>query len=196
MKHFFNHVWKFFFRGLIAAIPLTLSYFAVKLLYITIDKPVNSFVFEYTGFQIYGLGVMVTLIAFYLIGLLASNVIGKQIFGFIENISNRIPLIKTTYQVGKQISSTLSLPEKQVFKRVVLVDFTHKGVWAIGFVTGPLKNDRGEVLLKVFIPTTPNPTTGFVIVVKESEVLDPGWNVEEGMKLVISGGIIGPEKIK
>lgn len=111
---------------------------------------------------------------------------------------SRIPLINTTYQIGKQLSDTLALPEKHVFRKVVLVDYLKPGIWTIGFVTGTVidRKNNNEKLLKVFVPTPPNPTSGTMVVVKESETRDPGWTVEEAMKAVISGGIIGPSEIK
>lgn len=150
-----------------------------------------------SGFTFPGLGILLVLAALYLLGLVASNVMGKQIFTFVEWITNRIPLIKTTYQVGKQLTTTLSLPEKQVFKRAVLVEYLKPGIWTISFVTGTItdRKNPSEQLLKVFVPTPPNPTSGTMVVVKESQIRDPGWSIDEALKAVISGGIIGPTEI-
>jgi uncharacterized membrane protein len=125
-------------------------------------------------------------------------VLGKQFLALIQKITDHIPLIKTTYKIGQQLSATLSLPEKHVFKRVVLVDYLKPGIWTIGFVTGEVidKRNNNERLLKVFVPTPPNPTSGTMVVIKETETRDPGWTIEEALKAVISGGIIGPTEIK
>ncbi len=198
MKIFFNHAKVYIFRGLLAIIPLFLSISAIKLIYEILDKRVVNLIDHYTGFRMPGLGILLVLIVLYFIGLLTSNVLGHRFFGIIEKVSKRIPFIKTIYQVGKQLSSTFSLPEKQLFQRVVLAKF-REGAWTIGFVTGTLedkRNNASEKLLKVFVPTVPNPTSGFVFLLKESEVLDPGWSVEEGIRAVISAGIIGPETIE
>lgn len=113
-----------------------------------------------------------------------------------DNLTGRIPLIKTAYQVGKQLSSTLSLPGKQVFKKVVLVDYFRPGAKVIGFVTGTILDKKSqERLLKIFIPTVPNPTSGFLVIMKEKETIDSKWSVEEAMRAVISSGIIGPDEI-
>jgi uncharacterized membrane protein len=138
------------------------------------------------------------LVVLYLLGLIVSNVVGRQLFRLVEGIANRIPLVKTTYNVGRQLSSTLSLPERQVFKRAVLVEYLKPGMWTIGFVTGTLidRSNNDEVLLKVFIPTPPNPISGTMIVVRESQTRDPGWSVEQALKAVISGGVISPAEIK
>ncbi len=183
-------------RGLLAVIPLLLSLLAIRFIYVFIDKRIIEVIDRYTGYRIPGLGVILVLIVLYFIGLITSNVLGRRIFNLIEDISNRIPLIKTIYQVGKQVSNTLSLPGKQVFKKAVLVEFFRPGDRVIGFVTGTVvDNKTSERILKVFVPTVPNPTSGFLVFAKESNVIDPQWTVEEAMKMVISGGIIGPPDI-
>ena len=198
MKTFFVTMRIYMFRGLLAIIPLVLSFLAVKFFYVAIDKRVVGWIHNLIGFSVPGLGLLLVVIFLCFLGFIASNVIGKQIFGVIEKITNRIPIIKTTYQVGKQLSLTLSLPEKQVFKKVVLVKFLAPGIWTLGFVTGTVcdRAHKNEMLFKVFIPTVPNPTSGWLILVKESEVRNPDLTVEEAMKAVISGGIIGFEEIK
>ena len=198
MKDFLNHTKTYIFRGLLAIIPLALSWFVLQIIYIWIDKRVTNLIDQYIGIRIPGLGILLILIGLYFIGLLVSNVIGRRLFSLIEMVLNRIPILKTTYQIGKQLSSTFSLSEKQVFKQAVLVDYLKSGVFILGFVTGTIvdKRNKEEKLLKVFIPTVPNPTTGFVIVVRQAQILDPKWPVEEAMRAVISGGIIGPDKIE
>jgi len=150
------------------------------------------------GFTFPGLGVLLVLVTLYVLGLVASNVIGKQIFGLIEGIAKRIPLVKTIYQVGRQLAVTFSLPERQLFKRAVLVEYLKPGIWTIGFVTGTIidTNDNDETLLKVFVPTPLNQASRTVVVVKESQTRDPGWSIEEALKSVISAGVIGPTEIR
>lgn len=194
----FVHLRTYIFRGLIAVIPLVISVIAVLFLYNLVDKPVTQQVQKLIGFPVPGLGILIVLAILYLLGLIASNLAGKQIFGIIEKISDRIPLVRMTYQVGKQISQSLSHEDKQLFKRVVMVRYLNPDAWTLGFVTGTLTDARqpGVTLLKVFVPTPPNPTSGTMIIVREQDARDPGWTVEEGLKTVISGGIIGPEQLK
>ena len=197
MKFFATHVRSYIIRGLLACIPLGLSYLTLKFIYVFIDQRVMNLLDQFIGFRVPGLGVLVFLVVLYFIGLLVSNVIGNKLFGLIEFIFNRIPILRTTYQIGKQLSTTFSLSEKQVFKKVVLVDLAKSGIWAIGFVTGVLeKKGTSEKLLKIFVPHVPNPTTGLVLVVRESEIVDPKWTVDEGIRMVISGGIIGPDAVE
>ncbi len=198
MKKFVVHIKKYIFRGLLAVIPLFLTYLAVKLLYTTIDQRAVGLVDHFLGFRFPGLGILLVLVSLYVLGLVASNVAGKQLFGLLERITNYIPLIKTTYKVGKQLGATLSLPEKQVFKKAVLVEYLKPGMWTIGFVTGEVidRKSNDERLLKVYIPTPPNPVSGTMVVVKESQTRDPGWSIEEALRSVLSGGIIGPEELR
>lgn len=196
MKIFLKHLKTYVIRGLIASIPLILSFFVLKFFYIFIDQKVINLINKFTGFRIPGFGIILCVATLYLIGYLTRNVVGRHLFNVIETISGKIPIIGTTYQVGKQLASTLSLPEQQVFKQVVLVDYFKPGAWSIGFVTGTMVNKKNnESLLKVFIPTVPNPTSGLLVILKESQTINPQWSVEQAMKSVISGGIIGPKEI-
>ncbi len=194
----FVHLKKYIFRGILALIPPVLTFLVLRLLYVGIDQKVTRIIERIIGFSIPGLGILLVLLVIYFVGIIASNMIGRQIFNLIEKIVSRIPLINTTYQVGKQLSVTLALPERQVFKRAVLVEYLKQGMWTVGFVTGAIQ-DRGhndEILLKVYIPTPPMPTSGTMVLVRESQTRDPGWTIEEAMKIVISGGIIGPDQIQ
>jgi uncharacterized membrane protein len=197
MKNFIKHLKLYIFRGLLALIPIGLTIFTVRIIYIFIDKRVTGLIDHYVGYRIPGTGLFLFIVFLYFTGMIASNVLGKKLFSIVENIMTRIPLIKTAYQVGKQVSNTLSLPERQIFTKVVLVDFFTSGARVIGFVTGEINTEKeGDILLKVFIPTVPNPTSGFLAIMKESEATNTDWTVEEGMKMVISGGIIGPTEIR
>ena len=216
MKQFFSHARSYIFRGLLAIIPLALSIIAIRLLYFLIDKRVMGFLDHFIHVrQIPGLGILLVLVCLYLIGLVVSNVVGKQIFHLIDSISERIPVIKAVYQVGKQLSEGLSVTEdKQAFKKALLVSclpspapaspaggdqpaYVGPGGWTLAFVTGSVKDEStGEELLKIFVPTVPNPTTGFIFFVKPSQTMDPGWSVEEALKMIVSAGIIAPAQIK
>ncbi len=193
LKHLRIHI----FRGFLAIIPLGLSYLVIRFLYLAIDARITRVIDRFLGFKIPGLGILLVLIFLYLLGLAASNWLGRRAFALIELVTTRIPLIKTIYTLGKQLADAISLPEKQAFKKVVMVEHFRPGLWSVGFVTGTLtsEGDRPEKLLKVFIPTAPNPTTGFVVMVKESQVRSLDWTVPEAMNTIISGGIVGPEKI-
>ena len=199
MKNFFNHIRVYILRGLLAIIPLLLCVTAIELLYRLIDKQIMRFLDQFIDIrQIPGLGILLLLISLYIIGLIFSNVLGRQIFRFIDSITERIPIIKFIYGVGKQISDTFSMtdPQKQAFKKAVLVETFNSNGWMVGFVIGGMKGANGEELLKVFVPSSPHPLTGIVFIVKPSQILECGWTVEEALKMVVSIGIVSPEKIK
>ncbi len=199
MKNFLAHAGSYILRGFLAITPLLLCVATVLLLYDFIDKRVIIFISHFVNIRhIPGLGIVLLLALLYLLGLILSNVVGKQILKFIESISEQIPIIKVIYGVGKQLTETLSVadPQKQAFKKAVLVSsFEGKG-WMLGFVTGNIKDLNGEELLRVFVPSAPHPLTGIVFILKPSQVLDCGWTVEEALKMVVSIGIISPEQIK
>lgn len=198
MKRIVGHITKCLVRGLIVIAPLALSYLAVRFLYTSIDRPIATLAMKLTHVRIPGLGVVVVLFVLYLLGLVGGNVIGRQVLGMFEGVIRRIPGLRAIYNVGKQVGTALSVPDKEAFKRVVLVEYLKPGMWTIGFVTGALAErgqPGGEKLLKVFVPTPPNPASGTMIVVRESQARDPGWTLEEGVRTVVSGGIIGPEEI-
>jgi uncharacterized membrane protein len=199
MKKFIQHLRNYMLRGLLAIIPIFLSFLAIQLLYILIDKKVMAFLDRFIEVrQIPGLGILLVLVCLYLIGMIVSNVVGKQFFGLVHRISERIPIVNMVYKVGKQLSESLSdVRGKQTFSKVVLVDVNNNGLLGIAFVAGQIKDMRtGENLLRVFVPSVPNPATGFIFVVKESQAFDPGWTLEDGVKMVVSAAIISPAEIK
>jgi len=194
---YFSHLKKYILSGALAVVPIVLVYFILRFLYLTVDSTILNLVDDFLGFRIPGTGIILVLVILYFFGLFASNLVGRWFLGKIEWVTQKIPLVKTTYQVGKQISSSLSLPEKQVFKKVVLVNYLTVDIYTIGFITGSLtERDSGKKLLKVFVPTPPNPMSGTMVLVPENKVLDPGWTIDEGIRTVISAGIIGPDQIK
>jgi uncharacterized membrane protein len=197
MKGFFKHLKTYIFRGFLAIIPLGLSYLFIRFLYIAVDTRVADIIERFIGFRIPGLGILLVLVFLYLLGLTASNWMGKRAFALIDRVTKRIPLIKTIYTLGKQLADAFSLPEKQAFKRAVMVEHFRQGIWSIGFVTGTIsdREKEGEKMVKVFIPTAPNPTSGFLVIVKESQVRNLDWSVPDAMNSIISGGIVGPEII-
>lgn len=197
MKNIFTHTKKYVFRGLIALIPVVLTFVIIQFLYVAIDQRVMNLVEDWLGFSVPGLGILILAGVLYIAGLITSNVIGNRIIRIIETITEKIPIIGTIYNIGKQLSTTFSLPEKQVFKRAVLVEFLREDVWTIGFVTGTLfDKTKNQTLLKVYVPTPPNPTSGFILFLREDQVRDPGWSIDAALKLTVSGGILGPDTIQ
>ena len=199
MKTVLNSLRTYTVRGALAVTPLVLTFLVLRFLYRVLDHSIIGQYDHILGFTIPGpwVGILVFVGLLYVIGIIASNVIGRQIFNLIDNISDRIPIVKAIYQVGKQLSTSLAPSDRQAFQKVVLLEYFHSGILNIGFITGVIKDRQtGEDIYKVLIPTVPNPITGFIVFAKASQITDPRWTIEEGLKIVISGGIIGPEQIK
>jgi len=196
MKNVFNHLKTHIFRGFLALLPLGLSFFVLRFLYLAVDQRVARLFERSIGFSIPGFGFILVLLVLYLLGLLASNWIGKAALGFLDRASTHIPLVKVIYLLGKQLGSAFSMPEKQGLKRVVLVEQFRPGVWTIGFVMGTSVEEKtGATMLRLFVPTALNPTSGAMLIVAETQVKNVDWGVADAMNTVISGGLIGPETI-
>jgi uncharacterized membrane protein len=187
------HIRRFIIRGTLALIPIALPAIAIYLLYDFIDRRIVGLVEGLLRVSFPGMGIVLLLVVLYLVGLVASNIFGKRLLESVSHVVEHIPGIGVIYKMGRQISGSLSPEDRQVFRRPVLVPYAAPNQWQIGFVTGTLRSKTGDQLLKVFVPTPPNPATGLVYIVHESNVRDPGWTVEEALQTLMSGGIIGPE---
>ncbi|MGB4704014.1 MAG: DUF502 domain-containing protein [Candidatus Saccharicenans sp.] len=193
----FKKIKRQIFRGFLALVPLYLSYLVIKFLYLNVDQQFASLIEEYLGFRLPGLGLLLVLILLYLLGLLASHWTGRRLLRLVETVMEKIPLIKTVYSLGKQLGVALALPGKQIFQQVVMIEQFRPGLWSIGFVTGRIGDTRtGEDLVKIFIPTAPNVTTGFTVIAREKDLRFLEWTVEQAMQTIISGGIVGAAELE
>lgn len=194
--------------GLLLILPVYVTFFVVKFLFSFVGgtlAPVIKKVLQFYGvalprttldeFFITFFGLILTFIALYFLGIFAANFIGKAIIRYFENLLTKTPVIRNIYSSVKQIIHAVTLPGKQAFKRVVLVDFPKTGTKSIGFVTGTTQHNNEKKLLSVFIPTTPNPTTGFLIFSPEEDVIDSNLTVEEAFKTLFSGGVLTPRDL-
>ena len=194
--------------GLLVVIPLattiwlvtTISRFFLALL-TSIPKQFNPFITLNPLFQDLinlGLGLTVPLLGILLIGLMARNIVGRWLLEFGEGTLSRIPLAGSIYKTLKQLLETLLRDNSQRFRRVVLVEYPREGLFSIGFVTGlvgpSLQGELDQPLLSIFIPTAPNPTTGWYTLVPESEVKDLNISVEDAFRTIISAGIVNPDE--
>lgn len=145
-------------------------------------------------------GLAVPLLSILLIGLMARNIVGRWFLDVGERVLHAIPLAGAVYKTLKQLLETILKDSGGKFRRVILVEYPRRGIWAIAFVTGTLNNEMqthlsNRPMLSIFIPTTPNPTTGWYAVVPEDEVVDLGMSVEEAFKVIVSGGIVSPSPL-
>ncbi len=152
------------------------------------------------GFRIPFLGLMVTLLIVLAVGWLTTNFFGKKLFELGELMIEKIPFVRRIYKGSKQVVSSIAEADTSTFRKVVLIEFPRRGLLAIGFVTG---ESRGEVqeltrenMLNVFVPTMPNPTSGFLIFSPLEELTEVSMTIEEGIKYVVSGGLVTPPVLK
>ncbi len=185
----------FFATGLLVILPTVLTVFVLWKLFVFVDS-IRPFIARFIGYDIPGLGVIVTIAVIFLVGMLTANVLGKRVVGWGDSIVGRIPLVRFIYLGIKQLLEALSLGRKNLFREVVLVEYPRKGIYTLGFVSaecrGEIQEATKEELVNVFIFTTPNPTSGMLIMAPKKDVIPLRMSVEEGLKLVISGGIIAP----
>jgi uncharacterized membrane protein len=191
------------------------TYYIVKFIIVFIsnnlpDDMLVKFFPEFETINFYGIdyfdkfiSFIVTFIFIIIIGYVFSNYLGKKILGFWEKILNKLPLINKIYAVFKQIIEQIILtvqnPKEEVFQRVVLLEYPRKGVYSIGFVSSKNKkfnNIHQDNLFNIFVPTTPNPTSGYLLIVPEKELIFIDMTVEQAMKYIISAGIVVDEIIK
>ncbi|MGH9443016.1 MAG: DUF502 domain-containing protein [Thermoanaerobaculia bacterium] len=185
-----------FVAGILTLVPLIVTFWVFRFLFNFFDGLLAPFDDRAFGRHVPGLGLALSLLLVLSVGAIASNMVGKKILAYVSKILENTPLVKTVYSAAKQMVSALS-PAGGGLKRVVLIEYPRKGIYSIGFLTSragwqvPAGRDRKWV--SVLVPAALNPTSGMVVVVPEEELLDPGFSVEEGIKLVVSGGFVAPE---
>lgn len=197
---------KYFVTGLLVWVPLTITVWVLQLVVSTLDQsllllPQQWRPSELFGFKVWGFGAVLTLLVVLLTGMIASNFFGARLLRFWEGILNRIPVVKSIYSSVKQVSDTLLGPGGQAFRKALLVQYPRHGSWTIAFLTG---QPGGEVqsglgggdFVSVYVPTTPNPTSGFFLMMPREEVIELDMSVDTALKYIISMGVVGPESGK
>lgn len=158
-----------------------------------------SLALERPGTHVHGLGILLTLLVILFLGWLSTGVVGRRIIASVEAFIRRIPIAKSVYGATKGVLEAVSRDQADAFKRVVLVEYPRLGTYGIGFVTGNAarwtRNPQDEELIPVFVPTTPNPTSGYLLLVPQRELIECPITIEEGVRMIVSGGILQPEMI-
>ena|ERR1039457_329363 len=194
MDRIVNHLRGMFVAGLFVVIPVGITIFILKFLFSFADGILGAYLdrlftaISHRETHFPGLGMVTGAVIIYLAGLLATNVFGKQFIRLADNFLSRIPLVKSIYTSSKQLTQVFK-EGKTSYRRAVFVEWPRKGVKAIGFVTAEVIRD-GEILVVVYVPTMPNPTSGFALFFREDEVFESGMTVEEAVKFVVSGGVV------
>ena len=187
--------------GLIVWVPLVVTVVVVRFLIRLMDRSLLVLPPAWRpeallGFNIPGLGLLLTILVLLITGLLAANLIGRRLLTFSESILARIPLIRSIYSGAKQVAETVLSDGDTSFKRVMLVQYPRKGVWSLCFQTSTeleeVQHRTDERVVSVFVPTTPNPTSGFVLFVPRDDLTELDMSVDEGLRLIISLGVVVP----
>jgi len=188
-----------FLAGLLVILPISITFFLLQFLFTSVDNIFAPLIFKLFKIRIPGLGLTLTLLLIFLTGLFTTNIIGKKLVAVGETLLGKIPLVRKIYIAAKQVIEAIALPEKKAFSQVVLIEFPRKGVYSLGFVTGSSAQEIQAVteasLMNVFVPTTPNPTSGFLMMVPKEDLTPLSLSVEDGVKLIVSGGIISPPNL-
>ena len=181
-----------FLIGLVVAVPLVVTYLVLAWLFDTVDNILQPVIRLITGYSLPGAGLVATLILIYVIGLISSNVFGNHLIRFGENQLNRIPLVRTLYSSIKQVMENFSDRGKNALLQVVMVEYPAKGIMSLAFVTCETPDKTGNKLLTLLIPTAPNPLSGFVIFVPETQVIRTGMKLDDALRLMVTCGAIMP----
>jgi len=184
-----------FISGLLVIVPLVISYQVIIYLFTKLDSILNPIVSKYTGYQIPGLGIAVTVLVILLVGFVAHSVIGSRLFRAWENFLVRVPVVRTIYSPAKQLLEAFTASSETSFKRVALVQYPKSGVWVIGFLAQDVDLSSGGIdgeFRAVFIPSTPTPFTGYMAMIPKSDVRQIDMPVEEAIKFLVSGGVACP----
>ena len=196
-RSFFARIRNYFIAGIVVLIPIGITiYLTIFLVSISskiLPKEINPN--HYLPYNIPGLEILISVLIITLIGWISLSFIGKKLFNFFESILNKIPILRTIYSAVDQLIETFT-KTKSNKKNVVLIEYPRKGVWAVGFATkentGIIKDKTGQDLVNVFVPTTPNPTSGFLLMFPKSDVIYLDISFEEASKFIVSAGSTNP----
>ncbi|MGQ0579092.1 MAG: DUF502 domain-containing protein [Betaproteobacteria bacterium] len=193
---------KYLITGLLIWVPLVITVWVLSFLVGTLDQtllllPESWQPRRWLGFHIPGLGVLMTLAVVFATGVLGANIIGQRLVRYWESLLARIPIVKSLYSSVKQVSDTLFSSSGLAFRKALLVQYPRQGSWTIAFLTGQPGGDvanhlKGEYV-SVYVPTTPNPTSGFFLMMPAADVVELDISVDDALKYIISMGVVPPE---
>lgn len=194
---------RYFITGLLIWIPLVITGWVLSTIINTLDQslrllPESVHPQTLVGRPIYGAGTVLTLLMIFLTGLLAANFIGQKLVGWWDQLLSRIPVVNSVYKSVKQVSDTLFSPNGNAFRKALLIQYPREGSWTIAFMTGQPGGDlinhlKGD-FVSVYIPTTPNPTSGFFLMMPAKDVVELNMTVDEALKYIISMGVVAPPR--
>ncbi|MBT6870791.1 MAG: DUF502 domain-containing protein [Candidatus Marinimicrobia bacterium] len=190
-----SHFKQYIFTGLLSILPIYATYWIVKQLFLVFSSPGAKLYYLTFGDNTFKylpeiIGFLLTIISIYIIGRFVTNVLGKSLLNEIEKLVERIPIVSLVYKTVKQITESISSQNNNAFKKVIQLEYPRKGLWTLAMVTGESKDKEGKEYYHLFVPTTPNPTSGYMIYALKSDTTKTELNVEEALKIIISGGML------
>ena len=205
-KNLKRRIRNIFITGILITVPVAFTLFILNFLFKLLDDLVVPWFIKTLieigtplpeNFRLPGLGLILIVLLIFVIGVLTKSFLGGKLVQLGEMIVDRIPVVRTLYTGAKQVVTTIAEADTKAFRKVVLVEFPRKGIYSVGFITGTTKGEVQELtdanLVNVFVPTTPNPTSGFLVFVANEDIIDLTMTVEDGIKFIISVGIVTPE---
>ena len=183
-----------FILGVVVIVPVSVTIWILAWVFNSIDNILQPTIRSIWGHSFPGVGFVITILVIYLAGIIASSIIGKKVIAFGETLLGRVPLVRQLYKGIKQVLESFTAPRETGFMQVVLIEFPSKGIQSIGFITNKLCAQSGEQLFTVFIPMSPTPTSGFLVIVREDEIVRTNITVEDALRLVVSAGRLSLEK--
>jgi uncharacterized membrane protein len=196
-----NPIRRYFITGLLVWVPIVITVWVLSVLVGTMDRTLlllpSAFRPEtLLGVYIPGIGALLTLLVIFLTGLFGANIIGQRLVRYWERVMARIPVVNSIYNGVKQVSDTVLSPTGQAFRKALLVQWPSPGMWTIAFLTGSPGGDVANHLqgdyISIYVPTTPNPTGGYFVMVARSAVVELDMTVDEALKYIISMGVVAP----
>lgn len=200
-----HHLRRYLIAGLLLWLPLGVTVLVIRLLVGTMDQtllllPERLRPDALFGFQIPGLGLVLAVSVVLLTGMLVANLFGRRLLTLWERLLSRIPLVRSIYMAVKQLAETMFSGGGQSFRKVLLIEYPRRGLWTLAFQTGPgvgeAQQKTGREVVNVYVPTTPNPTSGFFLMVPREDVVELDMSVDDGLKMIISMGVVVPNGAK
>lgn len=187
----------YFLRGLITLLPLLVTIWLLFFMFSFLDSILGNIIALIAGKPIPGLGFIITIALIFLVGYFATYIIGAQLFKFGEELLFRVPIVKSIYSAVKQMNDVLFMQKSaEEFRRACMVEYPRKGIWSVGFVTSDaaaeIEAKAKEKMINIFVPNTPTPATGFLIIVPARDVILLEMKIEHAFKYVVSGGVLKP----
>lgn len=184
-----------FLTGILVVVPIGATILILYWIFTRIDDILQPVIKTIWGHPVTGVGFGITIVLIYLVGVIASNVAGKRLIRYGEFLLAKVPVVRPLYASIKQILMGFSVPREAGFMQVVLIEFPRKGIWTVGFITNESSDQSGQTQLSIFIPTSPNPTSGFLQIAREDEVIRTDISVEHALRMIVSAGRVAAEGI-